>query len=94
MNLLTIFRAYKTARKNAANAYGDYRGRGIMVKTDIVARRYQKANRQALKLEQRIERILGGDVYFDDACIICGWRECACTCGHYRTSKLYPPKEK
>jgi len=85
MKTITLFRAYQRAasRRESANAsYGRYHY-GIAVNKDTIARRWQKYDRMARRLEQRIFERLGAS-YGWTTCTHCGYHEPACSCEEFQ----------
>ena len=76
MNILTLFNAYQIAEHYKQNAC-DNRGTnmGIAVKDDHYALVYQRYERLAFKLEQRIRKAMGKPMYewAHKTCWFCGF---------------------
>jgi hypothetical protein len=79
MSPLTLFKAYERAMERKATAkHHRRRERGIAVESDHWAKVWQRADRQARKLGQRIREVLDGE--FHPTCYLCGFYKYACTC--------------
>ena len=84
MKTITLFRAYQRAASRRESINGDYHGHyGIAVNKDDIARRWQKYDRIARRLEQRIlERL--GEGYTYPTCARCGYHFAACGCQEFQ----------
>lgn len=79
MTPLTLFKAYQRV-VSLMDTIEWQRGsiRGIHVQGDYLAKRWQRRDRQARKLSQRIREALGGE--FHATCYLCGFYRYACQC--------------
>ncbi len=79
MKLLTLFNAFERAESKKAaalSARGD--NFGIAVRDDRYALVWQRYERLAFKLDQRIRKMLGEPRFEDPTCWFCGYPEYTC----------------